>query len=92
MRTHSDPGAAADRILDFDDAGNDRINLSAVYSGKLAYVQNAAFTKVGQVRINDVPGTGVVVEVNLDADRLAEMQIRREGTTLAGLGGDDFSL
>ncbi len=92
MRTHSDPGVAADRILDFDDAGNDRINLSAVYSGKLAYVQNAAFTKVGQVRINDVPGTGVVVEVNLDADRLAEMQIRREGTTLAGVGRDDFIL
>ncbi len=36
VRTHSDPGATADRILDFDDAGNDRINLSAVYSGKLA--------------------------------------------------------
>jgi len=55
-------------------------------------VQNAAFTKVGQVRINDVPCTGVVVEVNLDADRLAEMQIRREGTTLAGVGRDDFIL
>lgn len=91
-RTDSNPGSTADRILDFDDAGDDRIDLAAVYAKTLTYVGSAAFTKIGQVRINDIKGADVVVEVNLDTDSAAEMQIRLVGTTLASMSKGDFIL
>jgi Ca2+-binding RTX toxin-like protein len=40
---HSPVGANADVITDFDDLGNDRIDLSLVYGGTLAYRHNLAF-------------------------------------------------
>jgi hypothetical protein len=44
-------------LTGFDDFGNDRIDLRTVYGGTLHYIHKAAFTQVGQVRINDIAGT-----------------------------------
>jgi serralysin len=85
-------GAAIDRILDFDDAGDDRIDLAAVYGATLVYKHDGTFTGAGQVRINDVAGEDVIVEVNLDSDATAEMQIRLVATTLASMTASDFIL
>jgi Ca2+-binding RTX toxin-like protein len=85
-------GAAIDRILDFDDAGDDRVDLAAVYGGTLVYKHDGTFTGAGQVRINDVAGADVIVEVNLDSDATAEMQIRLAATTLASMTASDFIL
>ena len=52
---HSAPGALADIITDFDDFGDDKIDLSLVYGGVLAYRHNGAFTAAGQVRIRRQP-------------------------------------
>jgi hypothetical protein len=51
-RTQSVSGSLRDIITDFDDFGNDRIDLRTVYGGTLAYIHKAAFTHAGQVRIN----------------------------------------
>jgi hypothetical protein len=91
-RTDSNPGSTADRILDFDDAGDDKIDLAAVYAKTLSYIGAAKFTKTGQVRINDIKGADLLVEVNLDTDSAAEMQIRLVGTTLASMSKGDFIL
>ena len=89
----SKPGNTnVDRITDFDDFGNDRIDLSKVIPGTLQYIKDAAFSAAGQVRINDVPGPDVVVEVNISGNSLAEMQIRLGHTTLASMTASDFFL
>jgi Ca2+-binding RTX toxin-like protein len=85
-------GAGADLITDFDDFGNDRIDLSKVYPGTLHYIHNAAFSAAGQVRISDVPGPDIIVEVNTIGTSLAEMQIRLSHTTLASMTASDFFL
>jgi Ca2+-binding RTX toxin-like protein len=89
---HSPRGAGADVITDFDDFGNDRIDLSAVYGGTLAYIHKAAFSASGQVRINDVAGPDVIVEVNTGGSLAADMQIRLVNTTLASMSVGDFFL
>jgi Ca2+-binding RTX toxin-like protein len=92
-RTESPVGSSlADVIKDFDDSGNDRIDLSSVYSGALAYRHNQAFTASGQVRINDISGADVIVEVNTGGSLAADMQIRLTATTLASMTSSDFLL
>jgi Ca2+-binding RTX toxin-like protein len=85
-----------DIILDFDDSGNDRIDLQAVYGPALEFLPNAnaAFTAPGQVRINDSAATGadVHIEVNLTGNSGAEMVIILSNTTAAMIGADDFLL
>jgi Ca2+-binding RTX toxin-like protein len=85
-------GTPYDTILDFDDRGNDRIDLARVYSGKLQYIHDAAFSAAAQVRINDVAGRDVVVEVNIGGSLAADMQIRLASTTLASMTSSDFIL
>lgn len=88
----SPSGSGADSITDFDDYGNDRIDLRGVYGGTLQYVHNAAFSGIGQVRINDVSDSSVIVEVNTGGSLAADMQIRLTGTTLAAMTSSDFVL
>jgi Ca2+-binding RTX toxin-like protein len=85
-------GASRDVIQDFDDSGNDRIDLSAVFGGTLSYRHDGAFTAAGQVRINDVAGPDVLVEVNTGGSLAADMQIRLSATTLASMTASDFLL
>jgi serralysin len=89
--SQSSPGSA-DAITDFDDFGNDRIDLRSAYGGRLGYIHNAHFTGAGQVRINDVPGSAVVVEVNIGGTLDADMQIRLTNTTLKSMTSSDFLL
>jgi Ca2+-binding RTX toxin-like protein len=93
-RTHSLVGVNSDRILDFDDPGmgNDTINLSALFGPKLQYIHAAAFTKLGQVRINDVAGPDVLVEANLVGSLAADFSIRLTATTLGSMNAGDFIL
>ena len=79
-------------ILDFDDSGNDRIDLSALFGPAMTYRHNLAFTAAGQVRINDVAGADVIVEVNTGGTLAADMQIRLTNTTLASMTASDFLL
>ncbi len=82
-----------DIITDFDDfGGNDKINLSAVFGGVLSYRHNGAFTGTGQVRINDIAGSDVLVEVNTRGGRDADFAIRLEDTSLASMSAGDFIL
>lgn len=92
--THSVVGTNADLITDFDDRNStgDRIDLSALFGPALQYIHNAAFTTAGQVRINDIAGPDVVVEVNLTGTSGADFSIRLAGTTLASMNGGDFVL
>jgi Ca2+-binding RTX toxin-like protein len=85
-------GAARDTITDFDDFGNDRIDLSRVFVGTLHYVGDHAFTGAGQVHVVDVAGRDLMVEVNLGGSLAPEMQILLAGTTLASMTASDFIL
>ena len=62
--SHSVVGVNADVITDFDDFGDDRIDVSALFGPAMTYRHNVAFTAAGQVRINDIAGADVLVEVN----------------------------
>ena len=84
--------AKADLILDFDDSGNDRIDLSALFGPTMVYRHALAFTAAGQVRINDVAGADVIVEVNTGGTLAADFAIRLTGTTLASMTASDFVL
>src|SRR5206468_7856004 len=90
--SQSPRGAGADTIADFDDFGNDRIDLHSVYPRTLTYIHNHHFTHAGQVRINDVPGSDVIVEVNTGGSLAADMQIRLAHTTLGSMSASDFFL
>lgn len=81
-----------DRILDFDDFGNDRIDLSHVFAGTLVYKGAAAFTGAGQVRIADIAGPDLLVQVNLGGTLAPEMTIRLVGTTALSMSKADFIL
>jgi len=48
-------GANADIITDFDDLGDDKIDVSALSGPPLAFRGGLAFTAAGQLRINDIP-------------------------------------
>jgi hypothetical protein len=91
--SHSQTVATGDFINDFDDSGDDRIDLGAVYGPALAYIGTGAFTAIGQVRIFDVAGPDLVVEVNLDGNTATtEMQITLVNTVVGQMGADDFLL
>jgi hypothetical protein len=91
-RTESPGSATTDRITDFDHAGNDRIDLSHAYAGTLAFIADDFFSAAGQVRIHDIAGPDVIVEVNLGGSLAADMQIRLAHTTLASMTASDFFL
>lgn len=84
----------ADIITDFDDGNtNDRIDLSALIGlTKLRYIHDASFTGNGQIRIHDIAGPDVMVEVNIGGTLAPDMHIRLVGTKLASMSADDFIL
>jgi Ca2+-binding RTX toxin-like protein len=84
--------ANADVISDFDDFGNDRIDVSLLFPLTMTYRHNLAFSGIGQVRINDIPGADVIVEVNLLPGFASEFSIRLAGTALASMTASDFVL
>jgi hypothetical protein len=90
-RTQSLGGATTDRITDFDDLGNDRIDLSTLYGPALAYRGTTAFTAAGQVHVV-ASGADVLVEVNLGGTLAADFHLRLASTRLASVGADDFIL
>ncbi len=79
-----------DKILDFDDSGNDFIDLSAL-AGTYTYMGTGAFTAANQVRVT-TSGSHVLVHVNTDADVAAEMVIELSNTTLSQVDATDFIL
>ena len=89
---HSPVGRRADVITDFDTSGNDRIDLSALFGRKMGYIHDAQFTAAGQVRIKDVAGPDVIVEVNVEGSLAADLHIRLSGTKLAAMTAGDFML
>jgi Ca2+-binding RTX toxin-like protein len=85
-------GGLADVITDFDDAGNDRIDLSTLFGPAMNFRGAQAFTGLGQVRINDIAGADVIVEVNRMGSLAADFAIRLTATTLASMTANDFVL
>ena len=83
-------GTAADVILDFDDAGNDRIDLSA-FAGTFSYIHDAAFSAKMQVRAVQ-KGGDVILQINTGGSLAPEFEIRLAKTSLASMGIDDFIL
>jgi Ca2+-binding RTX toxin-like protein len=81
-----------DLITDFDDFGNDTIDLSGVVAGSLTFRGQLAFNGANQVRISDIFGPDVVVEVNLGGTLAPEMQIQLANTTAASMVIGDFIL
>jgi Ca2+-binding RTX toxin-like protein len=85
-------GPSRDLITDFDTAGNDIIDLSLMYVGKLKYVGTRAFTDVGQVHVKFSAGD-VFVEANTTGGLAADFTIRLGGTTTLGsMTSTDFVL
>ena len=87
-------GTTVDTIMDFDHAGkgNDTIDVSALFGPKMAYIHAAAFTKAGQVRINDIAGADVIVEVNTGGSLAADFSVRLKRVALAAMTASDFVL
>ena len=81
-----------DVITDFDKLESDRIDVAALFGPHMAYIHDAVFTAVGQVRINDIAGPDVLVEVNTGGSLAADFQIRMTNTTLASMSTGDFFL
>jgi serralysin len=90
--SHSVVGVNADVITDFDDFGNDTIDVSALFGPAMVYRHNLGFTAAGQVRINDIAGADVLVEVNTGGSLAPDMQIRLTNTTLVNMAANDFFL
>jgi serralysin len=91
-KSHSVVGANADVIKDFDDFGNDRIDVSDLFGPAMSYKHDGAFTAAGQVRINDIAGADVIVEVNTGGSLAADFAVRLTNTTLASMSAGDFVL
>lgn len=93
LKTHSTASATTcDLIEDFGDFGADKIDVSLLAGPKLSYIHNAAFTKAGQVRINDIAGADVIVEINLTGTSGVDFAIRLKSTSLASMSLTDFVL
>jgi serralysin len=84
--------ANPDIVTDFDDAGDDRIDVSTLFGAALTYRHNGAFTAAGQLRINDIAGADVIVQVNTGGSLAADFAVRLTSTTLASMSAGDFFL
>jgi hypothetical protein len=58
----------------------------------MTYLHDAAFTGAGQVRIHEIAGPDVIVEVNTGGSLAADFAIRLANTTLASMSASDFIL
>ncbi len=86
----SDSGTGSstrDQIADFDDFGNDILDLSAF--DNLVYVGTDAFNAANQVRVIQ-SGSHVLIQINTDADSSAESVIQLTNTTLSQIDSSDF--
>ena len=92
FKSDSPTAGSADRIRDFDRSGNDTIDLSALYSGTLSYIGDDAFTGSGQVRVKDITGVDLLIEVNTGGSLAPDLVIRLENTSIVRIGADDFAL
>ncbi|MBX3577273.1 MAG: calcium-binding protein [Rhizobiaceae bacterium] len=92
LKGDSGNGSRADVITDFDKSGNDRIDVSGLFGPKMSFIGDDAFTKAGQVRINDVRGPDVVVEINTGGSLAADVSIRLSKTSFASMTASDFVL
>lgn len=84
-------GDRPDIVKDFGDAGTDKIDLSALFSGRLNYRDEAAITGANQVNVT-ASGNAVIIHVNLDADMADEVRIKLDNTTLSAMTAGDFIL
>ena len=66
--------------------------MSALFGPAMIYRHNLAFTAAGQVRINDIAGADVLVEVNTGGSLAPDVAIRLTATTLASMTASDFVL
>jgi Ca2+-binding RTX toxin-like protein len=82
--------ATEDRIEDFQIG--DRIDLSDLYSGTLAWRGTGAFTGANQVRLVELDNGYVDVRVNLDSDSTAEFEVLVRTSGGFDLIRDDFIL
>ena len=92
----SGTGANADLIVGFDGVGNavgDRIDLSDLSSGVLAFRGTAAFTGVNQVRVLD-NGTYTEIDINLSGGLAPEavIQVDDQGALASQWRAGDFIL
>jgi Ca2+-binding RTX toxin-like protein len=70
-----------DVIVDFDDSGDDIMDLTGIIPGVLMFIGGAAFTAANQVRYQQV-GANVLVEINTAGNTTAEGQITLLNTTI----------
>ena len=66
--------------------------MSALFGKAMTYRHAGAFTASGQVRINDIAGADVIVEVNTGGSLAADFTLRLTATTLASMTKSDFVL
>jgi Ca2+-binding RTX toxin-like protein len=92
-KSHSPNNGNRDTVNDFDKGGTgDRLDVSKLFGPKMTYIHDAAFTKAGQVRINDIAGSDVIVEANTGGSLAADFSVRLKATTLASMNSGDFIL
>ena len=92
-------GAAADRITDFL-SGTDRLNFALldadpVAAGRqaLTYIDTAAFSATGAAQVRyGVSGADLLVQVDLDGNGTADMEIVLQGAGTQSLTSGDFML
>lgn len=95
----SRPGTAADRITDFL-SGTDRLNFALldadpVAAGRqaLSFIDTAAFTATGAAQVRyGTSGADLLVQVDLDGNGTADMEIVLLGASAQPLSGGDFML
>ena len=87
------PLSARDKVLDFDDRGDDLIDLSLFLgAAQLHWQGTLAFTGTNQVRVSQ-SGADVLVSLNLDGNlATTEMQIVLHATALGSITQSDFLL
>ena len=66
--------------------------MSALFGPAMTYRHNGAFTAAGQVRINDIAGADVLVEVNTGGTLAADFAIRLAGHHARQHDGERFHL
>ena len=91
---NTDTLSNSDRITDFSPSTpGELINLSLLRGPALHFLGTHAFTDfVGEVRIKDIAGPDVIVQVDLDHDAAPEMEIRLSHLSAAALHASDFLL
>ncbi len=83
--------AARDKVYGFE-TGTDMLDLSAVAPDTIAFLGTAGFTSGGtaELRLVEKRGVTTLIEVDVDGDGIADMQIQIMGTV--GLTESDFLL